>query len=283
MLLPICLYLGLTLSQPTILNIKNFQEKIGCRINNLSLYVSVDNNFKLDIIRLNNLISYGIKPTLYIQPINELSNLKNTANGKYDSFYKKLSIDISKLNSSINVSYLPEVAEWQTYKISKTNTVEQYRLAFNRFAGIIKKTAPKVQIHWTVNVRFIGDYGKYETYYPGDTLVDYVTLTGFDFHKTNKWSQPRHFYEVFKDSYDEITLLTNKDVIVSETSTAGMGEYKTVWWNNAFADICLNFPKIKRITLFNILEVRKTWTANWKIDPLNLKGIFNKGNPCIKQ
>ena len=274
MILPICLMLGLTMQQPTLQNITEFENRVGCKVNQISYYTDY---LTVDTNRLKAFISRGIIPTIYYQPQMTFPQINS---GRYDNDVVKFAQDLKATNNKVNVSLFPEWAEWMKYAKSSVNTIEQYRAAFNRFAGIIKKTAPKVQIHWTVNVRFIGDYGKYETYYPGDALVDYVTLTGFDFYKTNKWSQPRHFYEVFKESYDEITLLTNKDVIVSETSTAGMGEYKTIWWNNAFADICLNFPKIKRITLFNILEVRKTWTANWKIDPLNLKGIFTKGNPC---
>ena len=275
MILPICLMLGLTIQQPTLKNITDFENSAGCKVNQISYYTDY---LTVDTNRLKAFTSRGIIPTIYYQPQMTFPQINS---GKYDKDVIKFAQGLKATNNRANVSLFPEWAEWMKYAKSNVNTIEQYRLAFNRFAGIIKKTAPKVQIHWTVNVRFIGDYGKYETYYPGDALVDYVTLTGFDFHKTNKWSQPRHFYEVFKDSYDEITLLTNKNVIVSETSTAGMGEYKSIWWNNAFADICLNFPKIKRITLFNILEVRKTWTANWKIDPMNLKSIFNKGNPCI--
>jgi len=285
-----CLLLAFTLEQPTISNIRNVSDTIGCKVQNVSWYQNMDKEFNFERARL--LVSNGIKPTLYLQPIKNKQGVPFRAinNGRYDSYFLELARKIKNLNNTFYFSFAPEIAEWQPYKFTNENTPQDFINAYRRVVRLFKQQgANKVKFLWTVNARYIGDKYSFSTFFPGESYVDYVTITAFNWVNINAWDTPRTAADIFAPNYYEMTDLTEKPIFISETSSIeliGDKNYKANWIKDLFYTVCNDFPKIERITWFNILEIRSNWIADWRFNTSEksiqaFRDVFaNDGNPC---
>jgi Glycosyl hydrolase family 26 len=104
-----------------------------------------------------------------------------------------------------------------------------------------------------------------EDLYPGDEHVDWVGLSGFNWGTTQQsWGVAgwETFTEVFRPTYTQVELLTNKPVVVAETASAEEGGDKAAWITSAFlSELPEQFPNIRSVVWFNVLK-----ETDWRID-----------------
>lgn len=292
MLLPLCVMTGLTLAQPTWENVKKFEADVGCRPTTISWYQPM-----LEPLNVKRVVGFSdsrITPIVYIQPEERGFDFRRMNNGVYD---KNIIAFARQINRPIVLNFSPEIAEWQSYKFTNTNTPKDYVYAFQRYVKLVKQYAPiKPKFMWTANVRFNGDNIQYASYYPGNDVVDIPALTGFDWNGLNEWNGVQTFSEVFGKSYEELTKLTTKKLWISETSTLESKTdpyYKHDWIKDAYAQVCSTYTQISNITWFSIFETRASWKkeADWRVDSTKIslgafREIFNRmipGQPCMRK
>ncbi|HEY2636980.1 MAG TPA: glycosyl hydrolase, partial [Solirubrobacteraceae bacterium] len=121
--------------------------------------------------------------------------------------------------------------------------------------------ATNVRWVWTPNVDCDGKC-PFTAFYPGDAYVDWVGLDGY-----NTGSMPdspgwRSLASVFGSSYDQLTRLTTKPVMIAETASTEGGGDKAAWIRNAFAtDLPQRLPKVRLVVWF---DRRKE--TDWRVD-----------------
>ncbi|MGH2938053.1 MAG: glycoside hydrolase family 26 protein [Solirubrobacterales bacterium] len=114
---------------------------------------------------------------------------------------------------------------------------------------------------WSANVNN-GSY-PFKAYYPGDEWVDYTGLDGYNWGTagigTNRWES---LAQVFSSSYEELTQLSSKPVIITEVSASEAGGDKAAWIREGFLKtIPQTFPRVNAVVWFD-----RNQEENWRID-----------------
>ena len=100
----------------------------------------------------------------------------------------------------------------------------------------------------------------FRAYYPGNRWVDWVALDGYNYSTVDHdpWES---FAAVFGSSYRTLTHISDKPVMVAETSSAPRGGSKARWITESFREIPARFPRIHAVVWFD--RVKET---NWMVN-----------------
>ncbi len=148
----------------------------------------------------------------------------------------------------INIPTLP----W-SLEMTKSTTGD-YISAWRRFHTIMKEEgASNVKWVFSPNVKSHAEDLSYQTIYPGDDVVDWVSLDGYNWGTTKDWSKWSSFEEIFKDSYMEmVSIAPDKPLMIAEINSATVGGDQSEWLADALGtQIPTNYPHIKAVVLFN--------------------------------
>jgi len=95
-------------------------------------------------------------------------------------------------------------------------------------------------------------------YYPGDAYVDWLGLDGYN-RGGAAWQS---FAQVFGASYQSITALSAKPLMIAETASAEAGGSKAQWIVDAFStQILQRYPRIQAVLWFN-----QNKETDWRIE-----------------
>ncbi len=166
-------------------------------------------------------------------------------------------------------------SEWAPWGVTNNgNTTESHkqfwRYVVNRFRN---NGVTNVSWIWSPNVRFYGDPCSYSQIYPGDSYVDYVGLDGYNWGTTQSWSVWQSFSEVFGASYNELTSISSKNILIMEVGSAEQGGDKAAWITSMFSDMRNKFTRIEGFTWFSINK-----ETDWRINSSDAsKTAFSNG------
>ncbi len=96
--------------------------------------------------------------------------------------------------------------------------------------------------------------------YPGDEWVDWLALDGYNWGTAHP-SGWRSFERIFRRSYDAITSLSSRPLMIAETGSAEAGGDKAGWIRRAFTETLPTMPRIRAVVWFH---ERKE--ADWRVD-----------------
>ncbi len=117
---------------------------------------------------------------------------------------------------------------------------------------------------WCPDVNGIGDQGgwnKAENYYPGDDVVDWIGLDGYNWGtKEPNFGGFQSFGSIFKKTYDKFSG-KGKPMMIGEFSSAEEGGDKGLWILSAYSTMQASYPMIKAVTWFQISKERD-WRVN---------------------
>ncbi|HLZ70227.1 MAG TPA: glycosyl hydrolase [Dehalococcoidia bacterium] len=163
---------------------------------------------------------------------------------------------------------------WYPWGRNGANTPEKYVAAWQRLHDLFSAAgATNVQWVWSPNV-LDSDVGAatvpFEPYFPGDAYVDWLALDGYNFAPSG-WLW---FKQLFGASYDRITALSARPLMIAEMASANEqpnqaaeGDTKAKWIADAFTDeIPHVYPRIRAVVWFN--EDKTNLEANgndWRI------------------
>jgi beta-mannanase len=120
--------------------------------------------------------------------------------------------------------------------------------------------ATNVRWIWCMNVTGSG-MTPYASLYPGDNYVDWVSLDGYNWGSNPGYAW-QSFYDVFNTSYQQITALTSKPLMITETASAEQGGSKASWITQGLlTTLPQSFPRIKAVMWFD-------WSmqCDWLVD-----------------
>lgn len=209
--------------------------------------------------------NHGTLPELTWQPQTSGGGVSydDVLSGKYDSYLDGFAKSVKSFGSPMRISLAPEMnGDWAAWGISKNTDPNKHKLFWqyvvNRFRN---DGVANVSWVWAPNIRY-GDAYSYSSLYPGDAYVDYVGLDGYNWGTTQSWGSTwQSFAQVFGPSYNELTKLTGKKVLIMEIGSAEQGGNKAAWITDMFSQIRNNFPQIQGFTWFS--ENKET---DWRID-----------------
>jgi hypothetical protein len=121
--------------------------------------------------------------------------------------------------------------------------------------------ATNVRWVWSPNVEFDGS-APLPGIYPGDDVVDWVGIDGYNWGTTQSWSSWQDLAGVFGPTYDAVQELTTKPIMIAETASGEQGGDKAAWIEHALLKELPNrFPAVRAVVWFD--ENKET---DWRFD-----------------
>jgi Glycosyl hydrolase family 26 len=176
--------------------------------------------------------------------------LRLIQSGRYDPYIRRSAEEARVWGKPILVRFMHEMnGDWYPWGRSVgNNNAELLKEAWRHVVGIFREEgASNVEWVWTPNVNTDGAL-PFADLYPGDRWVDWVGLDGYNGTEDQGWSS---FTEIFGDSYEEITHLSRRPVIVAETGSGEAGGDKAQWITSLLGDELPQFARIRAFIWFN--------------------------------
>jgi len=132
------------------------------------------------------------------------------------------------------------------------NTAARYIAAWRHVVRIFRRAgASNVRWVWSPNVYGNNGARAFAPLYPGNRWVDWVALDGYNWGplRTSGWVG---FGDLFGPSYDAMTRLTRKPLMIAETATSEHGGDKAAWIRDALeVTLPTRFPRVRALVWFD--------------------------------
>ena len=220
-------------------------------------------DFDLPLLYTNeieNLRATGQTPMASWEPGNQ--RLADIAAGDYDDYLRKQAALAKAWGSTLMIRFGWEMnGGWYSWGSSQ-NEPWEFVAAWRHIVEVFRaEGANNVEWVWAPNVEAGGKL-PFEPYFPGDAYVDHVALDGYNWGTAPSWGRWQSLADVFKVSYDQITALSTKPVMITETSSSEQGGSKADWITTGYLRaIPQLFPRISTVIWFN-----KVQEDDWRID-----------------
>ncbi|MDQ6710560.1 MAG: hypothetical protein M3Z11_08390 [Candidatus Dormibacteraeota bacterium] len=175
------------------------------------------------------------------------------AAGAFDPFIQSWAAGLRQLGRPVLLRLDHEMnGNWYAWSPGVNgNTAAQYVAMWRHVHDIFaREGATNVRWVWSPNA------GKpFGALYPGDNYVDWVALDGYNWGMTNGWTPWQSFTTVFGQSYRDLLSLTNRPMMIAETSGveagAPAGTSKAAWITSMASEISRNFPRVRALIWFD--------------------------------
>jgi beta-mannanase len=188
------------------------------------------------------------------------------AAGDFDPMLRRWARDVGAWGGPLYIRFAHEMnGDWYPWSPGHNgNTAASYVAMWRHVVDVFRQEgASNVRWVWSPNANHEGAV-PFEPLYPGDSYVDWAALDGFNYGPTRSWSGWRELRTVFGASYDALTRLTDKPVMLAEVGSTEEGGDKAKWITRGLlSDIPEHFPNIRAVIWFN---ERKPEDPDWRID-----------------
>jgi beta-mannanase len=203
-----------------------------------------------------------LEPWNYTAGVNQPQyKLSNITAGNFDAYFRKFAQDSKAWGKPFYFRFAHEMnGNWYPWAESVNgNKSGDYAKAWKHVVDIFRaEGATNAKFVWCPNVNYQGST-PLSGLFPGDNYVDYVCMDGYNWGDTNGGFQS--FTNLFSSTYNNITTISSKDVIIGEMASAEQGGSKSNWITDAYTKAIDAFPKIKLITWFN-----QNKEKDWRIE-----------------
>ncbi|HEY5520205.1 MAG TPA: glycosyl hydrolase, partial [Candidatus Limnocylindrales bacterium] len=221
----------------------------------------------------NGLRSRGIVPMVNWEPTDGGADCTKWANsniirGDYDAYIRQWAAAAKAYGGRVIVRFAQEMnGYWFIWGYGRcTNTPAKFRAAWihvwNIFRGPSGVGATNVKFLWSI-------YGTYKlrAHYPGNSYVDYVGFTGYNWGPpTRAWAS---MVSNFNPSMTALANLTTKPVIAAEMGAAYLPNCATcnkpAWITTGYPAVRAKWPRLKAIVYFDI-DMTFVNQPNWRLD-----------------
>jgi hypothetical protein len=185
-------------------------------------------------------LGVGAVPLIYWTSIGDSRrrSLTDIASGKDDAYLRQSAELVKTWPGEVMIAVDPEMnVRHSVYGTSSaSNTAAEFIAAWRHVVSVFRSQGVKnVLWVWAPNVNCQGGCN-FQGYYPGNSWVDWVGLVGFNYAADHElpWMT---FSELFRSSYDELSSLSNKPMLIAATSSTAAGGNKAIWITEAFKTI----------------------------------------------
>jgi hypothetical protein len=186
------------------------------------------------------------------------------AAGAYDPYIERAAREAAAFHHPIFIRFAHEMnGSWSSWGAGVDgNTPADYVAMWRHVVSIFRAAgATNVRWVWSPNVYSNNSVAvPFQPYYPGNKWVDYVGLDGYNWGAVNGsgWCS---FLNVFSSSYNQITKLTNKPVMITETASTELGGNKAAWIRAIPNALQTRMPTVRALIWFD--QNKETdWSLN---------------------
>jgi beta-mannanase len=142
------------------------------------------------------------------------------------------------------------------------NAAGDYLAAWAHVRQIFRQeNARNAQFVWSVNVEYPGST-PIDQLFPGDAQVDWVAMDGYNWGTEREGSSWRSFNVTFGATYNTLTAMSSRQILITETASSEAGGDKAAWIRDGLglANLQTNFPRVTGVIWFNEKK-----SGNWPI------------------
>jgi hypothetical protein len=170
--------------------------------------------------------------------------------GRFDQYIRESARAAARWGKPILLRFAHEMnGTWYPWsRGADGNNSYRLKAVWRRVVGIFRtQGATNVQWVWTPNVNTGGDF-PFRDLYPGDRWVDWVGFDGFNWAQRGAWNS---FTEIVDNTYEELTKISSRPMIVAETGSNESGGDKAAWVASALRREIPKFGRIRGVVFFD--------------------------------
>ncbi len=186
-------------------------------------------------------------------------SLATIAAGAYDPHIRRAAREAAAFGGPLLLRLAHEMnGSWASWGAGVNgNTPSDYIAMWRHVVSIFRaEGATNVRWVWSPNVYGGGSSptrasaSPFQPFYPGDSWVDFVGLDGYNWGTLHPagWCS---FANVFGPSYDALTKLTDKPVMIAETASAEAGGSKAAWIRAIPGVLQSRMPRVRALIWFD--------------------------------
>jgi len=195
--------------------------------------------------------------------------LSNIVRGDYDAYIRQYATDAKAWGHPFFLRFAHEMnGNWYPWGVGPRNpngnTPADYIAAWRHVHDIFTQVgATNVRWVWSPNALSSNSPDAAATY-PGDAYVDWIAMDGY-----NEGTDPgagdggwTSLAALFGPTYDALTALTGKPLMIAETSSAEAGGSKAAWITQGLlTDVPTRLPRVRAVIWFD-----KNKEADWRVN-----------------
>jgi len=178
--------------------------------------------------------------------------------GSQDSLILARARAVRKFGSPLFIRWAWEMngnwAEWagvNNQTPGRHDGAQRYILAWRHVHDLFARVgATNVSWVWAPNAESVprASWNSIAAYYPGDSYVDWVGFSAYNWGKSRGWSHWSSFRSLVSRMYAHWSL--RKPLMVAETSSVGSGAKKAHWLAGAAVALEHSFPRLRAVVVF---------------------------------
>jgi len=183
------------------------------------------------------------------------------ARGRFDGYVRRAARAAASWDRPVLLRFAHEMnGPWYPWGQGRRgNDPALFKNVWRRLVRIFREEgATEVRWVWTPNVNGGGRW-PFRRLYPGDAWVDWVGLDGYNWGLRGDWQS---FTRIFGNSYNALTRLTDRPMIVGETGSSQSGGDKAAWLASALGQELPRFSRIRAVVWFNAEANGIDWRLN---------------------
>jgi hypothetical protein len=190
--------------------------------------------------------------------------LRTILAGEHDAYIRQWAQAAAAWGRPFFLRFAHEMnSDWTSWSVGVNgNTSRQFISAWRKVHAIFQREgATNAKWVWAPVAHYQGAT-PYKEVYPGDAYVNWAGLSGYNWGDTRTWSQWQSFYKIFGRSYDKLTALSRKPIMIAEVASTESGGNKAAWIRKAFFEQIPNrFPRIRAVVWFHAHK-ENDWRVN---------------------
>ncbi len=192
------------------------------------------------------------------------TNLDEILAGRHDALLRNRARAVQRFGKPIFIRWGYEMnGDWWDWTASRSvDTSTKFVSAWRRIHRIFRTAkASNALWVWSPNeTAFPTELWKDpRRYYPGDDVVDWIGMDGYNWGSTQSWGGWRNLDDIFRPLYD--VFAGRKPLMISETASAEHGGDKAAWIDSLSDTLAQRFPAIRALVWFHSNK-----ETDWRID-----------------
>ena len=190
--------------------------------------------------------------------------------GQWDYYIDRYAAEVASLRARVFIRPMYEMnGFWAFYNVTRSGSTRKYVAAWKylrkRFAAAGASNAVWV---WSPNATDspATSSNDHSRYYPGDAVVDWVGIDGYNWGTTRAWSRWETFSSIFQRVYSAYA--SRKPIMIAESASTEHGGGKGKWIHDARRQTKLRFPAVKAWFWFHANK-ETDWRVNSSRAALN--------------
>jgi hypothetical protein len=190
-----------------------------------------------------------LHPQLPLRQQRDRGGLAAIARGDYDFYVDEWAAEAAEFGKPLFLRFGHEMNDPYRYSWGpQNNRPEDFLAAWRHVVERFRAAgAHNVVWVWSPHVAYAG----WESFYPGDDVVDWVATGALNYGSVAHWSRWWSFADIFGRHYESLAAL-GKPIMVAEFGTLAVGGDRAAWFRDALADLPGRYPAVKALLFFHV-------------------------------